>query len=192
MFITCELCRNPGKKISYLPCKHVLCRKCKSKWLPINPTCPFCRVHVPKNYNSKYFDLYIKNDLILIGQLKKTNKEQMIKLFSIEKQITDLLDIFEVSTDIDIPYLLSYPNSLYNIMPKRVIDDIHENHLTEYKEILTVINSTDESIFNMDEIITNMKYTLLNTYSNKIDEAATSIIHFLTYTKNPNINPVFL
>jgi hypothetical protein len=42
-----------------LPCHHAICRKCKSKWLRINPTCPFCRAFVPKMYNSEYFDLYL-------------------------------------------------------------------------------------------------------------------------------------
>ena len=185
----CELCCLKKKKLSTLPCQHSLCRKCKSTWLRINPTCPFCRSDVPKKYDSKYFDMYIREDLILLGQFKKRVKVQMNEMFRIENIITNLLDAWDVSDDIDISYLISVPNCLENYMPMYLIEEIQKKYITVFNDLLFEINATDDSIFYMDELISNTKRALLERFSDKIDESSKSITRYLMYTRNENINP---
>lgn len=189
MQFTCELCCIKKKKLLTLPCDHAICRKCKSKWLSINPTCPFCRAFVPKKYDSEYFDLYLKNHLIRIGRLVKRNKWQMKRLFKIESQIMSILDDYKVHEDIDIPYILSHPNCLDDVIPQNILDELLGADLVQFNTLLSEVNATDEAIFFMDEVITNMKYRLYDSCANKIDTASRSIIKYLTYSNNPNINP---
>lgn len=189
--VICELCYLKKKKLSTLPCQHSFCRKCKSSWLRINPSCPFCRSHVPKKYDSEYFDAYIKDYLILIGQFKKSNKAQMTEMFRIEGVITHSLDSWDVNEDIDISYLISFPDCLYNHMPEHIVEDIQKNYITVFNDLLHEINSTDDSIFYMDKLISNTKRDLLERCSDKTDEASKSITKYLIHTKNKNINPSF-
>lgn len=191
MNVTCELCCIKKKKLLTLPCDHAICRKCKSKWLRINPTCPFCRVFVPKKYDSSYFDLYLKNQLIQIGRLVKRNKWQMKRLFKIESQIMSILEEYVIYDDdlMDIPYILSHPHCLDGIIPWNILDELINADLVQFKITLSEVNATDESIFFMDELITNIKFRLYALYSHKKDTAAKSIIKYLNCSKNPNINP---
>ena len=184
----CELCCLKKKKLSTLPCQHSLCRKCKSTWLRINPTCPFCRSDVPKKYNSEHFDMYIKNDLILIGQFKKRNKAQMIEMFRIENIIVSLLDAWNISDNIDITFIISFPNCLQDLMPTHIVESMKQ-YIKLFNDLLFEINATDDSIFYMDELISNTKRALLERFSDKIDESSKSITRYLMYTRNENINP---
>lgn len=189
MHATCELCCIKKKKLSTLPCNHCICRKCKSKWLSINPTCPFCRTFVPKKYDSSFFDLYLKPHLIEIGRLVKRNKWQMRRLFKIESQIISLLEDYKVPPNIDIPHIMSHPKCLDGVIPWKILDELIRADLVQFNTALTEVNATDEAIFFMDELITTLKFRLFEMYSHKKDVASRSIIKYLNCSKNPNINP---
>jgi hypothetical protein len=185
----CELCCIKKHKLLALPCDHSICRKCKSKWLKINPTCPFCRAYVPKKYDSEYFDIYIKNHLIQIGKLVKRNKCQMKRLFKIENQIISILEDYAVHEDIDIPYILSYPHCLDGVIPRNILDELFGADIVQFNKLLSDVNATDDAIFFEDEVITNIKYRLYELFADKTDLSSKSIIKYLDYSRNPNINP---
>ena len=189
------------KKFSTLPCNHILCRKCKYIWLRTNPLCPYCRSYVPKKYNSEYFDMYVKDKLISIGQLKKKNYEQMIEMFKIENIIKDILDEHDIDDiqsvlkswnvdSIDILNLISYPSSMRNHMSNHMIDPIKIKYISMYNDLSAQVSDSDDRIFYMDEMISNTKYILLESFSDKKDESSKSITKYLNYTKNATINPL--